>query len=259
MVSTVAAQGTRGAVHQAIYNASSTTGVDFNYLFNQARVESSLNPEAKAQTSSATGLYQFIEQSWLGVVAKHGDEHGLGWAASAITRGTDGRYRVADPAMRSAILDMRRDPQASAAMAAEFASDNRDHLEKRLGHTVESVDLYLAHFLSAGGATKFLRHHDASPDASAAALFPAAARSNRGVFYNRDGSARSLAEVRTRFARKIEGITPRPARAELVEALPFYRPVAQPKDSPSTGSARAALGTQARLAYLMLASLGVSA
>lgn len=257
MVSTISGASS-GVVHQAIYNAASATGVDFNYLFNQARVESSLNPDAKARTSSATGLYQFIEQSWLGVVAKHGDDHGLGWAASAITRGSDGRYRVADPAMRSAILDLRRDPNASAAMAAEFASDNRDYLERRLGRDVESVDLYLAHFLGAGGAAKFLRGHDATPDAAAADLFPAAARTNRAVFYNRDGSARSLSEVRERFARKIEGNPINPVRTELVEALPFSRAFEREKDNPSTSSGRVELGAKARLAYLMLASLGVS-
>jgi hypothetical protein len=243
----------------AIYKAASATGVDFDYLFNQARVESSLNPEAKAQTSSATGLYQFIEQSWLGVVAKHGDEHGLGWAASAITRASDGRYRVADPAMRSAILNLRRDPDASAAMAAEFASDNRDYLETRLGHEVESVDLYLAHFLGAGGASKFLRGYESNPHAAAADLFPIAARSNRGVFFNRDGSARSLTEVRDRFAAKFKGEPPQPVRAELVEAPSFYRTIAQRQDSPSTSLVRTEMGAQARLAYLMLASLGVSA
>ncbi len=260
MVSTISGASS-GVVHQAIYNAASATGVDFNYLFNQARVESSLNPEAKARTSSATGLYQFIEQSWLGVVAKHGEDHGLGWAASTIKRGSDGRYRVADPAMRSAILDLRRDPQASAAMAAEFASDNRDYLERRLGHDVEAVDLYLAHFLGAGGATKFLRNYEADPDAPAATVFPAAARSNRGVFFNRDGTARTLAEVRARFAAKFEGgfLAPNPVRAELVEALPFSSSIGSRKDGPSTSSGRTEMGARARLAYLMLASLGVSA
>jgi hypothetical protein len=253
MVSTISAQGTRGVVHQAIYNAASATGVDFNYLFNQARVESSLNPDAKARTSSATGLYQFIEQSWLGVVAKHGDDHGLGWATSAIIRGNDGRYRVADPAMRSAILDLRRDPDAAAAMAAEFASDNRDYLENRLGHQVESVDLYLAHFLGAGGATKFLRHFEVNPQASAAAMFPAAAQSNRGVFYNRDGTARSLTDVRARFAAKFEGGAP--------SLDPPASVWVQKKENLPTGSARPSqvMTAQARLAYLMLASLGVSA
>jgi hypothetical protein len=258
MVSTISSVGS-AHVHNAIYQAATATGVDFNYLLNQAKIESSLNPDAKARTSSATGLYQFIEQSWLGVVSKHGDEHGLGWAASAITRGSDGRYRVADPAMRAAILDLRRDPDVAAAMAAEFASDNRNYLEKRLGHPVESVDLYLAHFLGAGGATKFLRNYDANSDFPAADLFPAAARSNRAVFYNRDGSARTLADVRERFARKFEGASPSPARAAPVEARPFYPVIAQRYDSPSTGSGRTELRAHARLAYLMLASLGVSA
>jgi hypothetical protein len=261
MVSTVSGASS-GIVHQAIYNAASATGVDFGYLFNQARVESSLNPEAKARTSSATGLYQFIEQSWLGVVAKHGDEHGLGWAASAITRGSDGRYRVADPAMRSAILDMRRDPDASAAMAAEFASDNRDCLERRLGHDVEPVDLYLAHFLGAGGATKFLRGYDANPDVAAADLFPSAARSNRGVFYNRDGSARSLAEVRTRFAAKFEGAPPPEyyRHAELVSASIPQPKQPVPAEQWTLNQVQGdSVKANARLAYLMLASLGVSA
>jgi hypothetical protein len=262
MVSTISG-ASGGTVRQAIYNAASAMDVDFAYLFNQARVESSLNPDAKARTSSATGLYQFIEQSWLGVVARHGDEHGLGWAASVITRGSDGRYRVADAAMRSAILNLRRDPDASAAMAAEFASDNRDYLETRLGHQVESVDLYLAHFLGAGGATKFLRRLEADPDAAAADVFPTAARSNRGVFYNRDGTARSLADVRERFAAKFEGKSPVPEysrHAELVSAS-ISKQDQTSQDALWTLKQVQGDGvkTNARLAYLMLASLGVSA
>ncbi len=262
MVSTISGAGS-GAVHQAIYNASSSTGVDFAYLFNQAKVESGFDPNARAPTSSATGLYQFIEQSWLGVVAEHGSAHGLDWASSAITRGSDGRYRVAEPAMRAAILDLRRDPQASAAMAAEFAADNRDHLERRLGHAVESVDLYLAHFLGAGGATKFLRNRDLNPDASAAALFPAAARSNRGVFYKPDGSARSLTEVRGRFAAKFEGATPaarddRYAGGAVRSIAARAQPAQDLRWTQQRGQGDGARAN-ARLAYLMLASLGVSA
>lgn len=144
-------------VQNAIATASARTGVAFSYLYSQAKVESSLNPDAKAGTSSATGLYQFVEQSWLGTVARHGAEHGLGAEAAAIRRGADGRYRVDDPAARAAILDLRRSPEASAAMAAEFAADNRASLEARLGHSVEQVDLYLAHFLGAAGRASFWR------------------------------------------------------------------------------------------------------
>ena len=104
--------------------------------------------------------------------------------------------------MRQTILDLRRDPASAAAMAAAFAADNRHRLETRLGHPVEGVDLYLAHFLGAGGATRFLSAHDANPDAAAADLFPAAARANHAIFYA-GGRARSLGEVRTLFARRL--------------------------------------------------------
>lgn len=278
----VAAFAGGARVQAAIASAASATGVDFTYLMHQARVESGFDPDARARTSSATGLYQFIEQSWLGVVAKHGTEHGLSWAADAIERGSDGRYRVADPTARAAILDLRRDPQAAATMAAEHAADNRDLLETRLGRGVESVDLYLAHFLGAGGATKFLRGHDAEPDQSAAALFPAAARANRGVFYAPDGSARSLAQVRDRFAQKFlpdpgrwpaqpdGGASPQALRFASagpsgatrhqfrVGLPPAVQEPAGGGFGPKLVAGRSEAAPHARLAYLMLASLGVS-
>ena len=241
-------------VGTAIAKASARTGVDFSYLLHQAKLESGLNPTARAKTSSATGLYQFIEQTWLGTVKQHGDAHGLGWAADAIQRGADGRYRVADPAMRRAILDMRNQPEAASAMAAEFASDNQAHLEGALGRPVESVDLYLAHFLGAGGATRFLRAHDANPDAPAAALMPGAARANRWVFYDESGAPRSLAEVRDRFAAKLGGASgPLPSRAPAERDFMAIRMAAL--DSP-TSVAPLPSPQYARLAYLMLAELG---
>ena len=131
----------QGRVGSAIARASARTGVDFTYLLNQAKVESGLDPNARARTSSATGLFQFIDQTWLGTVRKHGAEHGLGWAAAAIRQGSNGRYHVADPATRRAILDLRRQPEAASAMAAEFASDNKSYLEGRLGRAAEPDDI----------------------------------------------------------------------------------------------------------------------
>ncbi len=189
----------------AIARAARATGVDFSYLYNQARIESSLNPAAKARTSSATGLYQFINQTWLAVVDRHGAAHGLGWAANAISRGPDGRYQVADPQLRQQIMELRKNPDAAALMAAEFASDNRRYVESRIGRRAEPVDLYLAHFLGPAGAAKFLGAHAVRPDQSAASLFPQAAAANRGIFYAKDGTPRSLEDVRSRFAAKLEG------------------------------------------------------
>lgn len=248
--------GADGRVGGAIARAAARTGVDFSYLFHQAKIESSLNPNARARTSSATGLFQFIDQTWLATVKKHGSEHGLGWAADGIRQGPSGRYHVADPGLRSAILDLRRDPEAASAMAAEFAADNQQYLERRLDRPVESVDLYLAHFLGAGGAAKFLQAHDANPDASAASIFPAAARTNRGVFFNRDGSARSFAEVRDRFATKLGGEGgPLPSRGPALEQSAEVRMAALETGS-MAGQRTAPTPQYARLAYLMLAQLG---
>ena len=247
-----------GRVSSAIQLAAARTGVDFDYLFNQARIESGLDTNARARTSSATGLFQFIEQTWLATVRQHGTEHGLGWAANAIQQRPNGRYHVADPAMRRAILDLRRQPEAASAMAAEFAADNRAYLERRLGREAAPVDLYLAHFLGAGGATRFLAAHDANPNASAAAVMPAAARANRWVFYNRDGSARSLADVRERFAEKMGGDAlpaPRPAPiAPPDESTTIRMAALHSSDAPAAGAGPSP--RYARLAYLMLAELG---
>jgi hypothetical protein len=243
--------GLRNRVSSAIQLASARTGVDFSYLFNQARIESGLNPNARATTSSATGLFQFVEQTWLGTLMQHGAEHGLGWAAQAISRGANGRYYVADPGMRRAILDLRRQPEAAAAMAGEFAADNQNYLQNRLGRAIEPVDLYLAHFLGPAGAAHFLRAHDANPDMAGAAVVPAAARANRWVFYNRDGSPRSLAEIRERFAARIGGGNAPaswPAMTAPVRMASRYSGESAPAAGPSP--------RYARLAYLMLAQLG---
>jgi hypothetical protein len=195
-------------VRNAVAVAAERTGVGFDYLYNQAKIESGLRPDAKASTSSAAGLFQFTQQTWLATVKTQGATHGLNWAADAISKASDGSYRVANPALRSAVLDLRFQPEAASAMAAEFASDNNDLLSASLGRAPESVDLYLAHFLGSAGAVSFLTTHANNPDAAAAPLFPAAAAANRPIFYTHDGRARSFEEIRAHFAGKIGDAVP---------------------------------------------------
>ncbi len=190
-------------IQSAIAQASSRTGIDFDYLLGQAKLESGLNANAKAGTSSASGLYQFIDSSWLSVVKKHGADAGLGWAANAIQPGANGKLTVADGATKSAILALRNDPAIASMMAAEHAADNKTALQGTLGRAATGTDLYMAHFLGLGGATKFLSAMQANPGASAASLFPAAAGSNRNIFYDANGSARSLSDIYQRFGDKL--------------------------------------------------------
>ena len=197
---------TTGRIQSAIALASSKTGVDFDYLLGQAKLESGLNANAKAGTSSASGLYQFIEQSWLSVVKKHGAEHGLGWAANSIGQSSSGRLSVGDAGTKAAILALRNDPNAASLMAAEYASDNKASLEGTLNRPASGTDLYMAHFMGLGGATKFLKTMQANPQASGAALFPAAARANHNVFYDSNNQPRTLSAIYDRFADKLAGI-----------------------------------------------------
>lgn len=194
----------RGFVRDAISRASQRTGVDFDYLFNQAKSESGLNPTAKAMTSSASGLFQFIDQTWLGVVKQHGAKHGMAWASNAIER-AGGRWTVRDPQMRQAVFALRNQAEPAALMAAESASENAGGLTAALGRPATKADLYFAHFLGLHGAKKFLRARDAAPDATAAALFPREASVNRGLFYTKAGAPRSMEQLYQLLARKING------------------------------------------------------
>ncbi len=193
----------------AIASAAAKTGVDFGFLVSQARIESGMNPDARASTSSASGLFQFTKQTWLGTIKHHGTDHGLGWAVDAIKSKPGGGYSVSDPETRQAILNMRYNPETAAAMAAELARDNNTYLTDQLGRDPEQVDLYLAHFLGESAAAKFLTAYDSNPDAAAAPSFPAAAAANHAVFFSADGNARSFREIRDVFAAKLNRNTPR--------------------------------------------------
>jgi hypothetical protein len=185
----------KSAIIGALQRAAQATGADFNYMLGIATRESGLKPTAKAGTSSASGLFQFIEQSWLGVVKQFGAKHGLGSFADAITRSADGRFRTANPADRSAILALRNDPTVAALMEGEYAQASRATLQDTLGRDVCGGELYMAHFLGDSEACRMIRMAETQPAANAATAFPAAAGANRPVFYHADGTAKSVKEV----------------------------------------------------------------
>lgn len=207
------------AARAAIARAAQKTGVDFDYLLAQAKLESGLDPKARAGTSSATGLYQFLGSTWLDTLKRHGAEHGLGWAGEA----------ASDPAMRSQVMALRTDPQASALMAAELASDNKAALSTSLGREPDSSELYLAHFLGAQGASQFLAALSLAPGKSAASIVPGAAATNRAIFFAPTGAPRSLGEVmgllRGRLGRAMEGGD----ASQWADAAPYGLPAARPQ------------------------------
>lgn len=185
----------RTRIAGAIKQAANTTGTSFEYLLATAKMESNFNPTAGASTSSARGLYQFIDQTWLGTVKEAGAQLGYGNYADAISKSASGSYSVSNPADRTAVMKLRDDPAAASSMAAVLAQSNSFKLTGKIGRRPTDGELYMAHFMGVGGAAKLISNAEDNPNASGARLFPNAAAANRPIFYDQSGRARSVSEV----------------------------------------------------------------
>ncbi len=177
-------------------------------------MESNFNPQAAAGTSSAKGLYQFIEQTWLGTVKEAGPALGYNGYADAITKSPSGTYSVDDPATRAAILKLRDDPTVASAMAGVLTQSNSFKLTGMIGRRPSDSELYMAHFMGVGGAAKLIANAEDNPQASGARLFPNAAAANRPIFYDHDGRARSVSEVYSELNRALRQSPPIRRRRE---------------------------------------------
>ncbi len=211
----------------SIRQASQATNVDFNYLMAQAKQESGFQPDAKASNSSATGLFQFIDSTWLDMVSRHGQKYGIGELAGQIDRDAGGKPKVADPSVKKEILDLRKDPRISSLLAGEYAKANKTEVEHALGRPAGKADLYMAHFLGAGGATEFLKQVRKDGGAVAADILPDAAAANKNVFYDRKtGEPRTVADIYKSFAQRMERSGPDlPSMASIMSARPSSSPL----------------------------------
>ena len=208
----------------AIKQAASTTGASFEYLLTTAKMESNFNPKAAATTSSARGLFQFIDQTWLGTVKEAGSQLGYGKYADAISKSSSGSYYINDPSMRGSIMKLRDDPTAASSMAAVLTQSNSFKLTGKIGRRPTDSELYMAHFMGVGGAAKLISNAEDNPGASAARLFPSAAAANRSIFYDRSGQARSVSQVysvlTSRYASAANAKDTRTAYAAVGDAAP---------------------------------------
>lgn len=109
------------SVQQAIMAAANRYGVDPSALMRIAQIESGGNPNAKNPSSSAGGLFQFID-------------------STAKNYGLEDRF----------------DPVQASDAAARLAKDNGSYLSRVLGRDPSAGELYLAHQQGAGGAGKLL-------------------------------------------------------------------------------------------------------
>jgi hypothetical protein len=197
-------------VRRAIADASASVGVDRDYLTAVAAVESSFDPAAHARGTTAAGLYQFTEETWLRVVKVFGAKHGLADDAERIAIKDNGEVTMPQGAARDGLLRKRTDPAIAAVMAAELARDNEAKLAQILGRPVTPAETYIAHFLGVGQAARLIEAARSTPDFPAALLLSPAAQSNPDVFRagSRAISARALvAKIEAYFRRDVPRFT----------------------------------------------------
>lgn len=198
-----------GSIRMAADGVKDSGGPAFPYLMELASAESSFRVSAKASTSTATGLYQFIESTWAYMLLHHGEKHGLGDFSNEVETYTDAlgrpQARFKNPVIRAEALEMRKNPQLSALFSADFQGDNKAKESCYVTGDLSRTDLYLAHFLGAHDAVYFITQMRANPEKSAVETFPEAAAANASIFYARDGKTvrdRSLEEVYEVLGRK---------------------------------------------------------
>jgi hypothetical protein len=184
-------EGLLGAVAEV---SAVVPNADPVYLMALADKESNFAPGARAQASSAAGLYQFTEATWLETVKRVGARYGLEHDADQIKM-VSGRPVVSDPAVLKEILDRRHNPTIAAIMAAEKANYDKEKIERQLGRKLNHTEAYIAHLLGTGAAIQFLKLMEEAPNSSAADAFPKAAPGNPGLFYKKTASGRQALTI----------------------------------------------------------------
>ncbi|MCY0095170.1 M23 family metallopeptidase [Hoeflea ulvae] len=123
-------------------SAASDPGAVGQLVDRIVQVESGGNATAKNPLSSATGLGQFIDSTWLRMMRTY-------------------RPDLASSLPRDKQLALRFDPTLSREMVANLARENKAYLEAG-GHSITAGRLYLAHFLGPEGARIVLSNDDAT-------------------------------------------------------------------------------------------------
>lgn len=230
-------------VVDTIVKASDQAGVDPVYMMALADKESSFDTDAKAATSSAQGLFQFVARTWLEMIRDYGARYGLAEEAAAV-KGRGSAITVAGP-MRSRVLGLRNDPRVAALMAAELIKRDRERIESRVGRALTTTELYLAHFLGTASAGRFLSLSSEKPDEVAGRAFRSAARANRSLFTEADGGKRRSLTV-SELHERLDGMIDRrltryqgvAAVAEALDKTPPQTDVVTEETAPAAANRR---------------------
>lgn len=197
-----ASRGGLAEIGNAAQAAAVHTGIDRTVLLAFAASESSLRTSARNGRSSAVGLMQFTEQSWLLAVRRFGHAHGLGELASRITQ-RQGRFGMASEEELSRVLDLRGDARLAASLAAETARFNSARFRGRFGGEAAPDALYAMHVLGTQGGLRLLDAVRREPARPASEVIAASAIAANPRIFRPQGrdltAAEAMGQLRLRY------------------------------------------------------------
>jgi hypothetical protein len=180
--------GSHWALEDAGRPHETTDALDIRTVVEQIiKVESDGNPDAKNKRSSATGLAQFLDETWLRLIRTH-------------------RPDLVVAHSESEILELRRDADLALEIAARFTEGNAEMLRKR-GLPITPGTLYLAHFAGSAGAVALLSALEQADAASTMASADASGRTSREKLVRANPFLEGLtvADLKTWADRKMRG------------------------------------------------------
>ncbi|PPD43265.1 MAG: lytic transglycosylase [Methylocystis sp.] len=198
------------SIVERVVQAANKTEMDPALLMAIAEKESNFSSTAKAKTSSASGLFQFVEKTWMQALKDFGHLYGRHEEAEIADAST--AIRAVAPQKRAQLLGLRNDPYLSAALAAEMLKKDGAKIAEKVGRALTAGETYLIHFLGPEDTSRFMTALNESPNMSAAALLPKPARANRPIFYEQAGRKmrdKTVAEVHEAFESMMDKRTSR--------------------------------------------------
>ncbi len=128
-------------------DTSRAVGVPETFMRALTGHESGDNPNAEAPTSSAAGLGQFIDSTWLRMMRQYGPAYGFGQGQLANLSNAD-------------ILELKTDPEWARIMVGEYARENAPILRRAVGRDVTEGEVYLGHWLGPETASVLIKAVD---------------------------------------------------------------------------------------------------
>jgi hypothetical protein len=179
------------ALLQVIVDEARTTGLAPEFALALVSKESGFDRHAKSTRSTARGLFQFTDRTWLEAVERFGAEGPIAETLSGLGR--------------AEILHLRHHEITSTTIAVRYIAESRDRLTRSLGRAPTSSELYASHFFGRTGVVEFMSHLRKSPSATAADLFPDFAKANPSLFHDADkGKPLSVSEVNLRLRQRLD-------------------------------------------------------